>query len=119
MVWQARMPRQPIAWMAEFAMATPSAPSAIALTKSDSVRRPPVMMKRDVTAHPARVQMAAGADQGGDGGHRDVALEDFGGRAGGAAAPVEDDVVDPDFEREIDVVFDVLGRHLLAGTDLV
>ena len=33
-----------MAWSAEFDTATPSAPMAIALMKSDSVRRPPVMM---------------------------------------------------------------------------
>ena len=36
-VWHARMPRQPMAWIALLAMATASAPSASALAKSDGV----------------------------------------------------------------------------------
>ncbi len=43
-VWQARIPRQPIACSAELARAIASAPRARALTKSASVRNPPVMI---------------------------------------------------------------------------
>ena len=45
LVWQARMPRQPMACNAALPSATPSAPSAIALAKSAGVRKPPVAIK--------------------------------------------------------------------------
>ena len=71
-VWQARMPRQPIACKAEFATAIPSAPSASAFTKSDSVRRPPVMMSVTPSAPHASSggpvpSAPGGGDRGGGG----------------------------------------------------
>ncbi len=44
-VWHARIPKHPIAWIALFAIATASAPSASALAKSAASRRPPVMTR--------------------------------------------------------------------------
>ena len=45
LLWQALIPRHPIAWSVECEMGMPSAPRASAFTKSDSVRRPPVMIR--------------------------------------------------------------------------
>ena len=115
LVWQARMPRQPIAWIAELAIATASAPSASALAKSAGVRRPPVMTSVTLLAAPGRGAPRAG--QRGDGRHRDVVAEDQRRGAGAAAAAIEDDVVAADFERGVDVLLDVLGGELVADRD--
>ena len=45
LLWQALIPRHPIVWIVECEMGMPSAPRASAFTKSDSVRRPPVMIR--------------------------------------------------------------------------
>ena len=63
------------------------------------------------------VEVAPGAGQRGDGGHRDVVAEDGGRGAGAAAAAVQDDVVDPDLECRVDVLLDVLCRELVADRD--
>ena len=49
-----------------------------------------------------------------DRGDRDIVFEDVGSRSGSAATPVDDDVVDSDGDREINVVFNMLGRHFYA-----
>ena len=43
--------------------------------------------------------------------HGDIVAEDQWRRTGAAAAAVENDVVDTDFERRIDVLLDVLRRQ--------
>ena len=72
--------------------------------------------ERDVAAA-ALVEVAPGAGQRGDRRHRDVVAEQQRRRAGAAAAAVEDDVVDADLERGVDVGLDVLGRELGADRD--
>ncbi len=115
-VWHARMPRQPIAWIALFAIATASAPSASALAKSAASRRPPVTTSVHV-APLAPVEVTARPGECGDRRDRDVVAEEQRRRARTAAPAVEDDVVDADLERGVDVVLDVLRRQLHADRD--
>ena len=115
-VWQARMPRQPIAWIAELATATASAPEGQRLGEVRRVAQPAGDHQGDVAA-PAPVEVAPGPGQRRDGGHRDVVAEEQRRRAGAAAAAVEDHVVDADVERGVEVVLDVLGRQLEADRD--
>jgi hypothetical protein len=97
------MAMHPIACMAAFDTATPSAPRARALANDE----------RNLFG--ARgVEVAPRPRQGGNRGHRDVVAEDERRRAGGSAAPVQNDVVHPHLERGIDVLLDVLRRELEA-----
>jgi len=59
----------------------------------------------------SRFQVAACPGQGGDGRYGNVVAEQSRRRAGGPAAAVEDDVIDPRFQGEVDIGLDVLRRH--------
>ena len=61
--------------------------------------------------------MASGPGERGHGGHADRVAEDRRCGAGAAAAAVEDDVVDAEVERGVEVLLDVLGRHLHPDRD--
>ena len=83
-VWHARIPRQPIAWSAEFEIATPS---------------------------------AAGAGKCRHRRYRDVLFEDLRGGPRRSPATVEDDIIAPHLEGEIDIGLDVLRRQLEPDGD--
>ena len=74
--------------------------------------------QRDV-APAALIEVPASACERRDRRHRDVVAEQQRRGAGAAAAAVEDDVVDADLERGVDVGLDVLGRQLGADRDAV
>ena len=74
--------------------------------------------ERDV-APAALIEMPAGAGERRDRRDRDVVAEQQRRGAGAAAATVEDDVVDADLERGVDVGLDVLRRELGADRDAV
>ena len=105
-----------MAWIALLAIATPSAPRAIALAKSAASRRPPVTISvMSFRLRRSRWRRARG--ERGDRRNRDVVAEQQRRRAGAAAPTVEDDVVDADLERGVDVGLDVLRRQLRADRD--
>ena len=102
-VWQARMPRHPIAWRAELETAIPSAPSA----RDD---------QRDIGGV-AGIEVSPRPRQSRQSGYGNIVAEDQRGRAGTAFAAVEDEVVDADSQGGIDVLFDVLGGEFEADRD--
>src|SRR3954454_10474475 len=111
-VWHARMPRHPMACIAELAMATASAPRARAVAMSAASRMPPVATSvtslRPMRSRWTRARASAGI----------VGIEMLSRKISGAAAPtVEDDVVDADGQRRVEIALDVLGRQLEADGD--
>ena len=76
LVWHARMPRQPIAWIAELATATASAPSASALAKSGARAQAAGDDERDVARARAGPGGARARASAGIVGTRDVVAED-------------------------------------------
>ena len=111
------MPRQPIACMA--ALRDRDAVGAERQRLGEVGRRaqPAGDDQRDVAARPRRSRWRRARASAGIVGHRDVVAEEQRRGAGAAAAAVEDDVVDADLERGVDVVLDVLGRQLEADRD--
>ena len=112
-VWHARMPKHPIAWMALFAMAMASAPRLSALAKSAASRRPPVTIsvtsRRLRRSRWLRARASAGIV-----GTEMLSRNKSGAAPVASAATVENDVVDADFQRGVDIVLDVLRRQLHA-----
>jgi hypothetical protein len=72
--------------------------------------------QRDVTTIQP-IQMASGPGKCRNGRDRDVVAEDDRGSTGAAATPIQDDVIDADLKRGINILFDMLGRKLLADRD--
>ena len=59
-----------------------------------------------------RVKMLTGSGNRSHRGNRNVVFENVGSRTRSSATSVDDNVVDSNLQRKIDVVFDVLSRHL-------
>ena len=63
---------------------------------------------------PRRVKMMTGSGNRSHRGNRNVVFENVGSRTRSSTTTVDDDIVDPNLQRKIDVVFDVLSRHFHA-----
>lgn len=101
------MAMQPIACMAALDTAIASAPSASAFAEIGGFPQTARDNERNV-APAGCIEVTPCPGESRDRWYRDIVPEDNGSGAGTAATAVEDDVIDPDIKRSIDIFFYVL-----------
>ena len=116
-VWQARMPEAADRLDRASWRSPPRRRRARAPWRSRRASRSPPVTTSVTSRRPRWSRWRRARASAGIVGHRDVVAEEQRRRAGAAAATVEDDVVDADLERGVDVGLDVLGRQLGADRD--